>query len=267
MSQIIIRDGHVHTPFCPHGSKDPLEAYVQQAIKLGREEITFTEHFPLPKGILVEEVTRECALLEEEVQPYLKAVDKLKRSYRGKIKIDKGFEVDYIEGCEEEIKERLNHHGEDIEDAILSVHFVKCQDEYLAVDSLEDMSSLIDKLGSIEAVYDLYFMTLLKSIKADLGPYKPKRLGHPSLIRTFNRKYPIDYNDKGLFKRIVSAMAERGYEVDFNVSGLRKPDCMETYPCGRFLNLIKEQGIKCIGGSDSHQVSHLSLLSDFRDTE
>lgn len=51
MISMIKRDGHIHTPFCPHRTKDDLEAYVHEAIKLGREEITFTEHFPLPAGV------------------------------------------------------------------------------------------------------------------------------------------------------------------------------------------------------------------------
>lgn len=263
MNRVIIRDGHIHTPFCPHGSKDSFESYIEAAIKLGRREMTFTEHFPLPKGILTKEMTRECALLEEEVPKYMEAVGEMQEKYKDQIKINKGFEVDYIEGYEEVIKESLNKYGVEIEDAILSVHFVKCKGDYLAVDGLEDMEELTNRLGSIEAVYDLYFNTILKSIEADLGQYKPKRLGHPSLIRTFNKKYPVEYDDKGLFEKIVSKMLEGGYEVDFNVSGLRKEYCGETYPSGKLLELIQMNHVKYVEGSDSHQVSHLSLLSKF----
>ncbi|HHY21833.1 MAG TPA: PHP domain-containing protein, partial [Bacilli bacterium] len=45
---MIFHDGHVHTPFCPHGSKDELEEYVLRAIELGLTGLTFTEHAPLP---------------------------------------------------------------------------------------------------------------------------------------------------------------------------------------------------------------------------
>ena len=61
MEQKIKRDGHIHTPFCPHGSKASLEAYVEEAICLGREEISFTEHFPLPKHIIDPIFAEECA--------------------------------------------------------------------------------------------------------------------------------------------------------------------------------------------------------------
>ena len=45
-----MKDGHIHTPYCPHGTDDKFEQYVEKAIKVGLDEISFTEHFPLPKG-------------------------------------------------------------------------------------------------------------------------------------------------------------------------------------------------------------------------
>ena len=45
--------------------------------------------------------------------------------YKGKIKINCGLEIDYIEGFESEIKETLNQIGSKLDDAILSVHFLK----------------------------------------------------------------------------------------------------------------------------------------------
>lgn len=40
------RDAHIHTPFCPHGSKDALKQYVEKALERGFTSITFTEHAP-----------------------------------------------------------------------------------------------------------------------------------------------------------------------------------------------------------------------------
>ena len=41
-----MKDGHIHTPYCPHGTDDKFEQYVEKAIKVGLDEISFTEHFP-----------------------------------------------------------------------------------------------------------------------------------------------------------------------------------------------------------------------------
>ena len=37
----IERDGHVHSPYCPHGSNDSFEKYITEAITKGIKEITF----------------------------------------------------------------------------------------------------------------------------------------------------------------------------------------------------------------------------------
>lgn len=264
MTGQVIRDGHMHSPFCPHGSKDPLEAYVEEAIRLGRKMITFTEHFPLPQDILPPEELRECALTLEEVPLYLSAVEEVKKNYIDKIKINKGFEVDYIEGKEDVIKAYLERFGEEIEDGVLSVHFVRYKGKYYGIDLIEQFEMLLSEVKNIETIYDLYFDTLLKSIEADLGPYKPKRIGHPSLVRIFNQKYPCDYDDKGKFKKILTAVKEREMALDFNVAGMRRPLCKESYPSGRLLQMAKEMQIPFVPGSDSHEVAHMALLDQVK---
>ena len=36
------RDGHVHSPYCPHGSLDTFDMYIERALLNGISEITFT---------------------------------------------------------------------------------------------------------------------------------------------------------------------------------------------------------------------------------
>ena len=42
------------------------------------------------------------------------------------------------------------------------------------------------------------------------------------------------------------------YELDFNVSGYRKPYCNEAYIDGYLLKLVRDYNVKTILGSDSH---------------
>lgn len=265
MKQKIKRDGHIHTPFCPHGSKDALEAYVEEAIRLGREEISFTEHFPLPDGVTNEAFKAECALDETVIPQYFEAIEEIKEKYRGKITIHKGFEVDYVEGKEVKIKELLNRYGAEIEDSILSVHFVRYENAYYAVDYKPEVEVLLKKVGSIEDIYKLYYETVKKSIEADLGAYKPKRIGHPSLVRIFNKIWPCTYEDGGMFEEIAQKLVAGGYEIDLNVAGLRKDYCKETYPTGKQLDVFRKYNIPYVLGSDSHEVSQLALLSRFEE--
>ena len=39
-----MKDGHIHSPYCPHGTKDDFEEYIINAIAAGFTEISFTEH-------------------------------------------------------------------------------------------------------------------------------------------------------------------------------------------------------------------------------
>ncbi|NLM34118.1 MAG: histidinol-phosphatase HisJ [Clostridiales bacterium] len=249
----ILRDSHIHSPYCPHGSKDSFELYIKRALDIGLEEISFTEHMPLPWDFMDPEFLRDCSPSEEAIEEYFKELVLLKEKYRDHIKINIGLEVDYVEGYENKITELLNQYGKYLEDSILSVHFLKIDDEYIAVDfSSDEFGRIVSKLGGVDKVYDKYFETLLKSIKADLGRYKPKRLGHPTLVRKFNLDYPVDYNNVELMEEIVKEIKARDYEVDFNTAGLRKDRCNETYPSGKFLELVKEYGIRIVYGSDAH---------------
>ena len=252
----ILRDGHIHSHYCPHGTSDSFELYVDKALKLGLKEISFTEHMPLPEMHLEPEFFKSCAPTIEEIGEYIKELDCIKSKYKNDIKINTGFEVDYVEGLEEETKKTLNAFGKKLEDSILSVHFIKLENAYYCVDAgIKEFKKLADILGSVEKVYDSYYETLLKAIKSDLGNYKPKRIGHPTLVRIFNKEYPLEYNNIKLFKEIINEIKERNYEIDFNTAGIRKPYCKEIYPSGIFLELVKANDIKMIYGSDAHNAS------------
>ena len=250
---MILRDGHIHSPYCPHGTKDSFELYVQKAIELGLKEITFTEHMPLPGNFMDPEFLRSCSPTRDVIEEYIRELDNIKERFKSVIKINTGLEVDYVEGYEEKIKELLNTYGNKIEDSILSVHFIKIEDEYYCIDaSPEEFGRLAQKLGSVEKVYDRYYETLLKSVKADLGIFKPRRIGHPTLVRIFNTEYPLEYTNIELLEEIIKEIKMRNYEVDFNTAGIRKPYCKEAYPSGIFAELVERYGVKFVYGSDAH---------------
>jgi histidinol-phosphatase (PHP family) len=252
----IIRDGHIHSPYCPHGTDDSFEMYIEKALKEGLEEITFTEHMPFP-GYFIENrrFLDECALSVEAADKYFEAMKDLKPKYKNIIKINTGLEVDFVEGYEEETKKLLDLYGPNLEDSILSVHFIKINDKYTAIDWKPGFEEALEELGSVEAIYDKYYETLLIAIKADLGEFKPRRIGHPNLIRIFNNLYPLEYKNTELLEEIVREIKERDYEVDVNTAGLRKPFCGEIYVSDVFKELVEKYGVKKVYGSDSHTAS------------
>ena len=251
---LYLRDGHIHSPYCPHGTKDSLDAYVEQALEKGLKEMSFTEHMPFGSYFMPDkEFLDECALSKNDVQKYFNDVNRVKEKYSDKIKINLGMEVDFIDGLEEETKELLNTYGPSLEDGLLSVHFIKVNDEYMAIDGLGGLEKAIELLGTIEKVYDKYYETLLKAVKSDLGKYKPKRIGHPNLVRRFNELYPLEYKNNDLLEEIAKEIKKNDYEVDINTAGLRKEYCNEIYVSGYFRELVEKYEIRTVFGSDSHE--------------
>lgn len=250
------RDGHVHSHYCPHGSSDGFEEYLENAINREIKEITFTEHMTMPKDLVIEGV--EESFLDttapniDGIERYIKEVSYYKEKYRDKIKINIGLEVDYLEGYEEFTKKMLDIYGQFLDDAILSTHMGFYEGKYYCFDYMESFEALLKKIGDVEKIYNLYYNTLLKSIKSNLGKLKPKRIGHPTLIRIFNKKYPIEYSNVGLFKEIIYEISKRNYEIDYNMAGLRKEFCKETYPSGKFYEIAIKNNVKMVYGSDAH---------------
>lgn len=251
-------DGHIHTPFCPHGTADALVDYIEHAIQYSFTHISFTEHAPLPYNFDDTTPDKDSGMKPELLQPYFEQLAELKEAYKDKIAINIGLEVDFIEGYEKETMAFLNEVGPHLDDAILSVHFLKFQDAYCCIDfSAEEFSRFATQLGSVKAVYELYYKTVQQSILADLGPYKPKRIGHPTLVHKFQHAHKQVIDDTTEIRATLQLMADNGYELDFNSAGLSKAHCLEPYPPLTYVEFAKQIGLPIIFGSDAHQVKDL----------
>lgn len=254
----MVRDGHVHTHFCPHGTKDPFESYVEKALSLGYNEISFTEHAPLPDQFIDPTPLRDSAMKKSDIGDYFEEIAKLKEKYAGVIKINAGLEVDYIEGYEKEIAQFLGEIGPKLDDAILSVHFLKDASGYSCVDySPDHFGSMISSYGSVEGIYEHYYRTLLKSVYSDLGPYKPKRIGHITLVKKFQLKYPVGRPFSEEISLVLRAIKEQGCELDYNGAGTAKPLCREPYPPAEIIEEAVSLGIPLVYGSDAHHSKEL----------
>jgi histidinol-phosphatase (PHP family) len=260
---MIKKDGHIHSPFCPHGTKDHMVNYIEKAIKLGFDEISFTEHAPLPNGFVDTTPTEDSAMRMVDLEEYLVEVKKLKIEYKNKIKVNVGLEIDYIEGFEEETKCFLNEYGPKLDDAILSVHFLRNGSRYDCVDYSPDLfNKMISDYGSIDQIYQKYFETVKNSIIANLGIYKPKRIGHITLVKKFHKKYPSNQSFEKEILDLLRLVKEKEYELDYNGAGTAKPLCREPYPPDWVIDEAKKIQIPLVYGSDAHQVKELNQGRD-----
>ncbi|MFD1019052.1 histidinol-phosphatase HisJ [Thalassobacillus hwangdonensis] len=249
----MIIDGHVHTPFCPHGTTDTLKSYIENAILKNYQSITFAEHAPLPPSFSDPAPDKDSGMDSNVVEAYFNAITKVKEEYRGQIRVLAGMEVDFIEGYEEETAHLLDTYGPQLDDAVLSVHFLKSSERYHCIDfSPEAFDVAVKDFGSTQEVYDAYFSTVTKSVEADLGKYKPKRIGHMSLVRKFHKQFPSPEEWTRPIPQLLRLIKQKGYELDYNGAGMIKPLCGETYPPLHIANEAHNIGIPLVYGSDAH---------------
>lgn len=252
------KDGHIHTPFCPHGTSDPLEKYIEKAIAQNFSQITFTEHAPLPTNFIDPTPDKDSGMNPKLLTAYIEKLQLLKDEYAQDITINIGLEVDYIIGYETETRAFLDIIGPLLDDSILSVHFLKYNNTYACIDfSKEVYLDVAQKVGGISALYNLYYETVLKSIDANLGYYKPKRIGHPTLIHKFQLAHGETIQDDDQIKEVLLRMKEKGLELDVNSAGLSKSYCKEPYPPMHMINFAQSISLPLVFGSDAHSVKDL----------
>jgi histidinol-phosphatase (PHP family) len=250
-------DGHTHTPYCPHGSRDSLNAYIEEAIRQGFERYSITEHAPLPYPFIDPVPAQDSAMHMADLENYLEECHRLKVEYRSKIDIRVGLEVDYLLGFEEETKLFLDHVGPRLDDAILSVHFLPVANTWVCLDYSADTfeQNLLPHFSGIDHLYLHYYGVMLQAVNSELGKYKPRRIGHLSLIEKFKKKFPYLHQeiwwDQAL--QVLRAIKKQRYQLDFNTAGLQKELCKDIYPSAEIYKKAIQLGIPFVYGSDAHQ--------------
>ncbi|MBP2079583.1 histidinol-phosphatase HisJ [Oceanobacillus polygoni] len=261
------KDGHTHTEFCPHGSGEDVELFIQKAIGLGFTDYSITEHNPLPQGFTElaageNEAIATAGMSITDVEYYLNKMHRLKKKYENEIRVHVGFEIDYVTGFEGYTTDFLNEYGKWMDDSILSLHFLQGKGGYRSIDfSPQDyQDGIITHYGSFQKGQENYFQTLLQLVDADLGKYKPKRIGHITLCQKFQNYY--ENEETRLSKRALQLVDElldkikgKNYELDFNTAGMFKPYCGEPYPSLPIMEKVIEKQVRYVYGSDSHHVT------------
>ena len=252
------KDGHVHTPYCPHGTQDSFHLYIEQAIHSGFGAITFTEHAPLPLGFKDPTPNKDSGMRLNQLESYILELQKLKKEYNQDIVISTGLEIDFIAGFEQNTTSFLNTYGKYLDDSILSVHFLKYEGDYTCIDfSKSTFLKFVDRLGTPMSVYKLYYKTLMDSITSNLGHFKPKRIGHITLVHKFQHTLTERVQDHENIVAILNEIKQQRLELDVNTAGLAKPHCLEIYPPLPYIKLAKELEIPLVYGSDAHQAKDL----------
>lgn len=251
-------DGHIHSPYCPHGSTDSFEQYIEKAIANQFTAITFTEHAPLPTGFVDPTPDQDSGMPSEYLMNYIRDLQLLKEKYKQQIDIRIGLEVDFIVGFEQQTKAFLDEVGPYLDDAILSVHFLQHHDTYCCIDFSDDVYlQFAEQVGGMQALYTLYYETVRHSIEAELGEFKPTRIGHPTLVHKFQLAHNEAIDDATQIKELLLFMKQAGYTLDANSAGLSKPLCREPYPSLEWIEFARAINLPIVFGSDAHTAQDL----------
>ncbi|WP_100373781.1 histidinol-phosphatase HisJ [Bacillus sp. FJAT-45037] len=256
-------DGHVHSLYCPHGSTDTFSQYCEKAIRLGLKGLTFAEHAPLPKGFIDPTPTKDSAMDTQHLSSYIEDVQAIKKDYKNHLDVRVGLEVDFIEGYETETTDFLNEYGPLLDDSILSVHFLKIDNAYYCLDYCPDTFAHCAQLvGSVDDLYHRYYQVVARSINANLGFFKPTRIGHLTLCHKFKKKYPASISYGEEIHTLLDLIKDKNYSIDYNGAGTLKPLCGQTYPPQDIAALARRLKIPLIYGSDAHQVKAMNAGVD-----
>lgn len=259
-------DGHTHTRFCRHGSPEPQEKYIQEAVKQGFQRYSITEHPPLPKGwidnpVLMEELAMPLA----ELPAYFRYVRKMKERYSGIIDIPAGLEVDYLHGAAAYSEAMLEPWLNILEDIVVSVHYLPGKGGMRCIDfTAEDFrEGLLEHYGSMEAVAEEYYNHVEQAIEWAKTAALPGRvrIGHINLIEKFQSVLPPleDSFIRGRLEKLLPLLAETGFGLDVNTAGLRVPTCGKPYVPEWFLKQCRGAGVPLVYGSDSHKPEHVGF--------
>jgi histidinol-phosphatase (PHP family) len=124
------------------------------------------------------------------------------------------------------------------------------------------MCQVLPKLGgTLEGGYREYYRTLMMLVRADLGEFKPRRIGHLNLIRRFQKIYPAPGEFCDEITEIVQEASSRGMQLDMNMSGIRRKYNGEPYVPEWLIRKIAsgELSIDCVFGSDAHRSHEVGL--------
>ena len=231
-------DYHMHTPLCRHAVGEPV-AYAAQAVKLGLEEIGFSDHSPMARDGF-----DDWRMLDSQLDEYVAKVE-LARQQFPRLRIKLALEVDYLPGQEEWIGKLARRHPWDY--LIGSVHYVS---EDWEIDSPYKISEW-HKRDPYE-VWSTYFDRLTTAAASGLFDI----IGHADLCKKF-AFYPKQ-DCTPFYEKFLNAAAKSGVALELNTAGLRK-DCREIYPNRRLLELARRVDVPITFGSDAHAPGEVGM--------
>lgn len=251
---------HSHTYRCGHADLDMKdEDYIKEYIEMGFEKIAFTDHCPEKNKI---DKRPNIRMEYEQKNEYIDTIKKLKEKYKNKIKIEVGYEIEYIPGDEENLRELKN----EADKIILGQHFIydnnknlkyigqsEFSDEELIKYSEYIQKAMKLKLPNIIAHPDMYMMNRKEFGKIENEVAK--------IICESAQKYdiPLEINLNNIFAKTYYENRKLN-----NDSFEKQKEKLKNvfYPCKDFWKVASNYNIKVLYGIDTHHKGQIMLWNE-----
>lgn len=243
---MILGNYHTHSTFCD--GRSSAEEMVQQAIRLGFQELGFSGHSHTF-------FDHSYCMTRSGTQAYQETVRQLREKYRSEIKIYLGVEQDYYSEEPTDAYEYI----------IGSVHYVKKDGCYLPVDKGRD-----SQLDSVRRFYDGDFYSFIEDYYDTVADvYRKTRcqiVGHFDLITKFNVEHdlfdPLHPRYQAAANKALQALMSAPVTLEVNVGGIAKGYTKEPYPAKDILSQWLAEGKPIHYASDCHWADKLLFGQD-----
>lgn len=229
-------DYHMHSSFSD-GRAAP-EEYLAPAVVSGLKEIGFSEHLTLFKEL------EDWNMDPSKIPEYIDHLEQLRKNSNHLI-VRTGFEVDFIEGKEDEIRNFLSPLPVDY--IIGSVHY---QGERTV-----DYGPGFYEGKNIDQLYEKYFESVCKAVASGLFDI----IGHCDLIRIYGYK-PVK-DPEPLYRKLARTMKEFDVAFELNTNGRNRP-LADFYPDRRFLDIFRDENVPVCVNSDAHLPARVAQYFD-----
>ena len=244
----MLADYHVHTEYSDD-SVYPMEEVVKDGVKVGLDEICFTDHVDYgikndwDDGKMIEYRGLE-PLANVDYPKYMEEIEKLQRLYGDRISLKTGLEFGVQVHTIPQFERLFDRY--DLDFIILSVH---------QVENKEFWTQEFQAGRTQQEYNERYYEELLEVIKQ----YKNYSvLGHLDLIVRYDEAgiYPFE-KVKPIVTEILKIVIADGKGIELNTS-YHRYGLSDTTPSKEILKLYRKLGGKIVTiGSDSHKKEHL----------
>lgn len=251
---------HSHTYRCGHADLDMKdEEYVEDYIKMGFKKIAFTDHCPEKNKI---DKRIDMRMEYNQKKEYLESIQVLKEKYAGKIEIESGFEIEYLPGEEENLKELK----EETDKLILGQHFVYDDNKELKIHGKHDFldKELLRYAEYIEQAMKLEIPDIIAH--PDIYMLRREKFGEietkvaNNICRAAEKyKVPLEINLNNIFAKTYYENRKLNNKP---IEEQRKQLGKVVYPNKEFWKIASEYNIKVLYGIDAHHRGQILLFRE-----